>query len=292
MYQAFENFDNLLQCIREDKVSAGINAASAGRFPVRFVMFDNFKDCYDFVDHLTDNGVELQSIDCWLDSQYPDLLITYSKLSDKICSFIRSKEDNDIVIAPFSELARFYNNNRPDIEFDTLISDVKAIQASHIAYENQQRVYIPIVGLEAKMSKFYNDSQTRVWYYKNPLPQQNYRLIITNGSTYGVNGLDNNYSVVSTISEWLRLWRDQKMKRNIICTSRSIYAYAEYAQPDNAFDFVPCNSVYKFLTDGLGLHLSFLSNKEGTIQYWLDLAKEINIDSFDFKTFFNAKFLR
>lgn len=290
MYQAFENFDNLLQCIREDKVSAGINAASAGRFPVRFVMFDNFKDCYDFVDHLTDNGVELQSIDCWLDSQYPDLLITYSKLSDKICSFIRSKEDNDIVIAPFSELARFYNNNRPDIEFDTLISDVKAIQASHIAYENQQRVYIPIVGLEAKMSKFYNDSQTKVWYYKNPLPQQNYRLIITNGSTYGVNGLDNNYSVVSTISEWLRLWRDQKMKRNIICTSRSIYAYAEYAQPDNAFDFVPCNSVYKFLTDGLGLHLSFLSNKEGTIQYWLDLAKEINIDSFDFKTFFNAKF--
>lgn len=87
MYQAFENFDYLLQCVEEDKVSTGINAASAGRFPVRFVMFNNFKDCYDFVDHLTDNGVELQSVDCWLDSQYPDLLITYSKLSDKICSF-------------------------------------------------------------------------------------------------------------------------------------------------------------------------------------------------------------
>lgn len=290
MYEAFENFDYLLQCVKEDKVSTGINAASAGRFPVRFVMFDNFKDCYDFVDHLTDNGVELQSVDCWLDSQYPDLLITYSKLSDKICSFVSSKEDTDIVIAPFSELARFYNNNRPDIEFDALISDVKAIQASHTAYENHQRVYIPIVGLEAKMSKFFNDSQITVWYYKNPIPQQNYRLILTNGSTYGVNGLDNNYSVVNSVSEWLRLWRDQKMKRNIICTSRSIYAYAEYAQPDNAFDFEPCDSVYKFLTDGLGLHLRFLSNKEEAAQYWLELAKEINIESFDFKTFFNDKF--
>lgn len=290
MYEVFENFDYLLQCVKEDKVSTGINAASAGRFPVRFVMFDNFKDCYDFVDHLTDNGVELQSVDCWLDSQYPDLLITYSKLSDKICSFVSSKEDTDIVIAPFSELARFYNNNRPDIEFDALISDVKAIQASHTAYENHQRVYIPIVGLEAKMSKFFNDSQITVWYYKNPIPQQNYRLILTNGSTYGVNGLDNNYSVVNSVSEWLRLWRDQKMKRNIICTSRSIYAYAEYAQPDNAFDFEPCDSVYKFLTDGLGLHLRFLSNKEEAAQYWLELAKEINIESFDFKTFFNAKF--
>lgn len=290
MYEAFENFDYLLQCVKEDKVSTGINAASAGRFPVRFVMFDNFKDCYDFVDHLTDNGVELQSVDCWLDSQYPDLLITYSKLSDKICSFVSSKEYTDIVIAPFSELARFYNNNRPDIEFDALISDVKAIQASHTAYENHQRVYIPIVGLEAKMSKFFNDSQITVWYYKNPIPQQNYRLILTNGSTYGVNGLDNNYSVVNSVSEWLRLWRDQKMKRNIICTSRSIYAYAEYAQPDNAFDFEPCDSVYKFLTDGLGLHLRFLSNKEEAAQYWLELAKEINIESFDFKTFFNAKF--
>ena len=204
--------------------------------------------------------------------------------SDKICSFVRSKEDNDIVIAPFSELARFYNNNKPDIEFDTLISDIKAIQASHIAYRNHQRVYIPIVGLEAKMSKFYNDSQITVWDYKNPKPQRNYRLILTNGSTYGVNGLDNNYSVVSSVSEWLRLWRDQRMKRDIICTSRSIFAYAEYAQPDNAFDFVPCNSVHKFLTNGLGLHLSFLSSKEAD-KHWLELAKEINIESFDFKTF-------
>lgn len=191
----------------------GYAADQIEQLRTNYVMFDNFKDCYDFVDRLIDNGVELQSVDCWLDSQYPDSMITYSKLSNKIYSFVRSKEDTDIVIAPFSEIARFYNNNKPDIEFDTLISDVKTIEASHQAYENRQRVYIPIVGLEAKMSKFYNDSQITVWHYKNPAIQQNYHLILTEGTTYGVKRLENNYSVVSSVSEWLRLWRDQKWSK-------------------------------------------------------------------------------
>lgn len=81
-----------------------------------------------------------------------------------------------------------------------------------------------------------------------------------------------------------------KMEQNIICTSRSIYAYSEYAQPDNAFDFVTCNSVSDFLTRGLGLNLRFLSDKNEANAYWIKLAKEININSFDFKAFFNAKF--
>lgn len=289
MYKTFENLNALLECVEEDKVMTGINSAITGRFPVRFVMFDNFKDCYDFVDRLTGNGVELQSVDYWLDPQYPDLMITYSKLADKICSFVQNKEDVDVVIAPFSELARFYNNNS-DIEFDSLISTIKAIEATRQGYKNKQRAYIPIVGLEAKMSKFYNDSQIIVWYYKNPVPQQNYRLILSKNTTYGVNGLEHSYSIVNTVSEWLRLWRDQKMKHNIICTSSSIFAYSEYAQPDNAFDFITCTSVFDFLTQGLVLDLKFLSDKEGTKIYWKELAKEIDIEAFNFEAFFNAKF--
>lgn len=71
MYKTFENLNALLECVEEDKVMTGINSAITGRFPVRFVMFDNFKDCYDFVDRLTGNGVELQSVDYWLDPLSP-----------------------------------------------------------------------------------------------------------------------------------------------------------------------------------------------------------------------------
>ncbi len=80
------------------------------------------------------------------------------------------------------------------------------------------------------------------------------------------------------------------MKPNIICTSRSIFAFAEYAQPDNAFDFITCNSCREFLTQGLGLKLEFLSHEGTTSVHWETLAKVINAISFDFKKFFNAKF--
>lgn len=282
--------DVLFDYVNEDKVMTGINSATAGRFPVRFVLFDNFNDCYDFVDRLTCNGVELQSVDYWLDPEFPDLMITYSRLADRICSYVRDNEDTDIVIAPFSELARFYNNTTA-IEFDSLISTVKAIEASHKAYENKQRVYIPIVGLEAKMARYYHDSQITVWHYKNSTSQQNYKLILTNNTTFGVNGLENDYSVVKNVSEWLRLWRNPRnIKPEIICSSKSIFAFAEYAQPDNAFDFQTCTSVSDFLINALGLNLPFLADTESTHSYWEELAKEINISSFDFKTFFNEKF--
>jgi len=289
MYKEFANIDALMQHINDDKNISGIHSVTAGRFPVRFVLFDNFNDCYEFVGRLMENGVDLNSVNDWLDPKFPDILINYVKLSEKITSLVREKEIFDLVIAPFSELARFYDNES-NKEFDSLISTIKAIEASQNAFDSKQRVYIPIVGLEGKMSRFFEDSQIHIWYFKNQASQVNYRLILTNNSDYGVNGLEQKYSVVRNVSEWLRLWRGQQMKPNIICTSRSIFAFAEYAQPDNAFDFVTCASCCDFLTKGLGLKLEFLSHDGTSDVHWESLAKEINAISFDFKKFFNAKF--
>ncbi len=289
MYKEFGNIDALMHHINDDKKISGIHSATAGRFPVRFVLFNNFNDCYEFVGRLMEIGVALHSVNDWLDPQFPDILINYVKLSEKITSLVREKETSDLVIAPFSELARFYDNES-NKEFDSLISTIKAIEASQNAFDSKQRVYIPIVGLEGKMSRFFSDSQIHIWYFKNQVSQVNYRLILTNNSDYGVSGLEQKYSVVHNVSEWLRLWRDQQMKPNIICTSRSIFAFAGYAQPDNAFDFVACSSCSAFLTKGLGLKLDFLSH-DGTLDaHWESLAKEINVTSFDFKQFFNAKY--
>ena len=289
MFKSFNDIDSLMQYINDDKIITGIHSATAGRFPVRFIMFDNFPDCYNFVSRLMDKAVVLESVNEWLDPKYPDSILTYSQLSDKICSLVREHERQDFVIAPFSELARFYDNIKSG-EFDALVSDIKGIEASEIAFECRQRVYVPIVGLEAKMSRFYNDSQIHIWNVKSSLPQSNYRLILTNGTDYGVKGLENNFSVVNTVMDWLRLWRDQMMKKDIICTSQAIFALSEYAQPDNAFDFITCNSAFDLLTKGLNLKLSFLSDNENTKVYWEQLANEVNITSFDFTNFFNAKF--
>ena len=225
----------------------------------------------------------------WMDKDYPDVMTTYSKLSTLITDLLDQVPLNDLVIAPFSELARFYDNKN-NIEFDTLISSIKVNENSKGAYEINRRVYIPVVGLARKMSKFYEDSQTFIWYLKSDNQQLNYRLILTNGTDYGVKGVREKYSVVGNVWEWLEAWNNQELTRTIVSTSPSIYANAEYAQPDNAFTFCPCENVCDFLTDGLGLDLKFVTYNDEDEKYWERLAKEIDIDSFKFEQFFNSRF--
>ena len=70
--------------------------------------------------------------------------------------------------------------------------------------------------------------------------------------------LESKYTVVNTVTEWINAWRDGDVSQTIICTSRSIFANAEYAQPDNAFDYTTCRNVHDFLVKGLGLPLDIV----------------------------------
>ena len=147
----------------KDKEAEGIGSATRDRYPIRFVLFDNFRDCYNFVDYLQmERGVHVESVDHWIDSNYPDLMITHVELAERIADHIKKKSPNDCVIAPFSELARFYDNNKKKA-FDALIKTIKAIQATPEAVAKHQRVYIPLVGLEGKMDAFKEDSQIIIW---------------------------------------------------------------------------------------------------------------------------------
>jgi len=123
----FREMDALKTYIEEDKQAKGIDAFTLDRYPIRFVLFDNFRDCYDFVDFLqTEQGIHVESVDHWIDSNYPDLLITHVELASRIAEHIKRKSPNDCVIAPFSELARFYDNEDKK-SFDALIKTIKAI---------------------------------------------------------------------------------------------------------------------------------------------------------------------
>ena len=49
MYKAFQHFDDLKRAVEEDKLATGMGAATLDRYPIRFVLFDNFRECYEFV---------------------------------------------------------------------------------------------------------------------------------------------------------------------------------------------------------------------------------------------------
>ena len=278
----------LMRAVEEDKNATGTSAFTANRYPVRFVLFDNFRDCREFVSRQAQDNVFFQSIDLWLKNDFPDSIITHSELATKICNYVRECT-LDSLIAPFSELARFYNNKTSN-EFNSLISTIKSVESSQKNYDDHRRVYIPIVGLYGKMSKFNEDSQSTIWYLKSADHQLNYRLILTDGTTYGVQNLETKYTVVKTVNEWINVWRVGDVSQTIICTSRSIFANAEYAQPDNAFDYTTCYNVYDFLVKGLCLPLDIVEYETIEECFWSKLAKEIDINSFNLTNFFNSRF--
>lgn len=286
MYKCFSHIDELMAEVRSDKWCNEALSGTLDRYPVRFVLFDNFRESRDFVSTMqTEMGCMVKNVNDWLDNDFDDRMMTYSKLARHIEDFVDSQTRKDYVLAPFSELARFYDN-RGKAEFDALVKTIKGKEARHWG----SRLYIPIVGLEGKMSKFHDDSQIIIWYLKSNDKQLDYRLIMTDNSVYGINGLEDSFSVIHNVRQWVELWRDENALPTIVSTSPSLFANADYAQPDNAFSFTVCHNVYQFLTTGLGLDLSDVEYKLSEEKYWLRLAAEINIQNFSFEKFFNGYF--
>lgn len=291
MLKTFTSLESLLWEVHADRNIEGDGASTANRFPVRFVLFDNFRDCSTFVEdclHLP--NIAIQRIEDWMDNEYPDQFRSHKFIADKILHLIQEHPTEYRIIMPFSELARFYNNEPGSMEFDALIATVKGYDTSKIGYEHKQRIYIPIVGLEGKMQHFRDDSQSFIWYYHNADHQLDYRLILTNNTTYGVQGLNIKYSIAHNLTEWLGYWRYPDLKQNIISVSRSIFSHEGYAKPDNAFTFCTCKNAYQFLTKGLKLDMDCIPYREDESPYWEILASKINVSNFRFEQFFNEQF--
>lgn len=281
MYSEYNSFEELKAVVVADREQSGIDVSTRNRYPIRFVLFDNFRDCSMFVDFVQEEmDAIVQSVDKWIDPDYPDLMITYTELAERIQTHIRKMDGANCVIAPFSELARFYENDKKKT-FDALLKTIKAIEAGNKSFNNHQRVYVPIVGLEGKMESFKSDSQSTIWRLRSEDKGLTYRLVITNGETFGVQGLEKHYTVVHTIQEWLNIWKDadKQVTPNIICTSKSIYGNAIFAQPDNAFSFVPCNDAYEFITKGLQLQFGGMTKVLGDGENWEELASQIDISN-------------
>ena len=291
MLKTFDDITKLYDEVIRDREFVGEGSATADRFPVRFVLFDNFQDCSDFVDELmrsVDMGIK--HINDWLDSDYPDTMISHKRLADNIKSLILDHSKKYWVVMPFSELSRFYNNQPEKAEFNTLISTIKGFDSAGGGYMIKQRIYIPIVGLEGKMEYFKDDSQSFIWYYHKVDSPNDYRLILTDSTTYGVQNLESKFTIADSVKNWLGCWKYPEMKENIICTSHSIFAHADYAQPDNAFSYVVCHNAYEFLTKGLHLDVDCIDYREEDSIYWGMLAGQVDIDHFKFEQFFNEKF--
>ena len=285
MYKSFTSLDELFGYLTEEKNWTGAEVGLHNRYPVRFVLFDNFADFNEFIVNRPE-GIYKYSIESMLDKESPDEFLSYTELSRDIRSFTKKVPANDFIIYPFSEMARFYDNSE-NKEFDALIKTIRGEQAPEDSQLAHVRIYIPIVGMQGKMGKFMDDNITFVWEYKSGIEKGIYDLVITDGTTYGVSGLADKHTVVSNLYEWLKLWeKGDAVKQTIICTSPNVFVNSHFARPDNAFVYHECKNAYQFLTTGL--HLDFGITEEPSSEempYWEQLAEEIDINTFVFEDF-------
>lgn len=287
-----ENIAQLIELVKEDKLTQNASTYLRDRYPIRFVLFDNFNDSFEFVSQLMDCGCILKSVEDWVDPEYPDIMLTYNDLSRRIKNFIQNETlpSNDYIIAPFSELARFYDNNERKT-FESLLRTIKGIESTSEAWNNHQRIYIPIVGLEGKMQSILPDTQIIIWQLKSD-KQSNYNLILCH-ELYGVKGLEKNYTLINNVHDWLQYWKNSVSKehKSIISISEAIMANAEYAQPDNAFEYKICTDIYCFLTRGLNLDFGELKYSANDEYLWrrlaedIDLSKDFDLNEFVFEQF-------
>lgn len=286
MYKSFQSMQELFAYIREDKDRKDQEAAMRNRYPVRFVLFENFADFYEFISKRPQNIFNFPIVDL-IDAEHPDIFPTCTELGQAIDKNVSNPPANDYVVFPFSEMCRFYEQN----EFSALVKTIKGLEPPEDAQLYQMRVYIPIVGMQGKMTKFMSDARAFVWEYKSTEQKGIYRLILTNGSTYGVSGLEEYYTVVRNLQQWLELWKKGKnVRKDIICTSQSIYLNAQNAQLDNAFCYVVCDNAYEFLTRGLSLDFGNVTAKEEEMPMWEKLSALIGIENFDLQNFVNELF--
>lgn len=289
MYTTFNTLEELCQAIDTDKHWTGAESALRDRYPMRFVLFEDFTDFYAFTGACQNLGVFVQSIEGWLPEGQDDLLLTYSQLADRFEEYVMSLPANDFVIAPFSEVARFYDNERY-AEFDSLVKTIRLINATEVAQQGHQRIYVPIIGMQGKMNKFKNDPNMHIWELNSNGDGQRYRLIVSRDGTYGIKGIDEKFTICHNMREWIGLWKSAAgVKHDIICISKAIADNAQHAQPDNAFEYVTCSNAYKMLTDGLGIEFPGIEEKEAEMPFWEQLASSIDVYGFDFCAFVSQR---
>jgi len=276
MYKEFEEIEQLFAFIDDDKASGD------SRYPIRFVLFDGFEPCNQFVN-------EGQHRYKWNFINIVEILNSDESFPSRsnVFSFLKKEIDTsatDSVVMPFSELARFYNNN----DFCALISGLKLIENGN-NYAQKRRIYIPLVGLKGRMSNFIKEIEIKILYYKSPEPVKPFNLTITK-NTFGVKGLEKRYTVVNSLRQWLNIWRDSQPKKDIISLSAPISGLRHNATPDNAFEFAECNSVYDFLTKCLKLDFYGISYKSEDEPFWQKIASDISVENFDFEKYIASKF--
>lgn len=283
MLKELPNFDSLVETIWRDKEVLGIKSSNDNRFPIRFILLNNFKQMRQLVTIFATRGVKLSKIEDSL--PFEDGWLTWSKLIQDIDSVLLNQEF-DSVIAPFSEVIRFYESNDLKIFISNIISKQSNL------YQPNRRVYLPVVGLDGQRLKLFDDFNALpdVWVLSNSTNDTE-KISLWLGANEIMKKNKRFVQITNTI-QWLQHWRIDDT-RPILCSSNPIKDYFSNTLPDSVFDIEYIENHFGFITKVLKVNVPF-DYKHEDDTYWSKLSENIaricEKDKCEFKRYFISRF--
>lgn len=258
----FESLEELQKAIAED---ATTNDVLARRYPVRFIMLDNFKTFTDLTTFLLEKDVKPVNLEDVIDENTPDEWITVDMIKEVISNCTVSS-----LITPFSELVRFYDDKR----FRGFFNEVSLYECQK--YPNI-RIYLPIIGLENRFTDFlrhFGRIQESAPIWKCNTGKQTVNVYLTKLTEFKIPEKKDT-CVLHNLREWLRFWKTTAPKDKVICQSKPLYAYDKYAKPDNIFVFNKIGNAHDFITNFYELNIP-IAYKPEEEAYWKELLSYIS----------------
>lgn len=277
----FESYDDLLTEIKRDMEDGDPLRC---RYPVRFIMLNNFNVFTRFALDLGVLGVQALNLEDLLKQDEPDGWIT----TDDLKTAIKACTENTLV-TPFSELVRFYS----DTDFKGFFNEIMLTEDIDHPHK---RIYIPLIGLQNRFSSFLNgfariEESAPVWAY---LEEEHKTEVFLTQIKNATNSFGQKSKIVclNTVYEWLRFWKNQAPQTQIICSSGPIYRRNKYSVPDNIFTFKYVENAHEYIESFLGITIPFPYEKHEE-KYWSQLLKDIlktGPAAFGFNSFVCSRF--
>lgn len=279
---------SVFQSLKELEVA--INADKRGdeflnRYPFRFVLFYDYKNFDTFIQtRYSKGGTNMHSLDKALLGD--DQLLTRQSLFTWIKQKTLDSSGKDSVVFPISEIARFYD----DQSFKALIGTIKGTENPR---HDQQRVYLPFIGQQSRLlDNFADDSSIIIWDNCNQGKSSPYNLIIANNDIgLGIKGLSNEYSICSSLRDWVELWLPYKgVKHKIILSSKTAFDKKDSLKSDNVIDVKFCSDIKSLLSTLLNEDLNIMPSHKRDERFWKNLSSQIDLTNFNPDSFLRKTF--
>lgn len=252
--------------IHNDKQSL---AASAKRFPIRYIFFNNRKDYLEF-------GNRIQPFTKGV--FYLRTLVSGDKwVTGPIISSFFNDIDQDSLVYDFSEIIRFLD----DKAFNSVLTGISSKEAI-----GNFRIYVPIFALKDRFLSVFWDSFYRktewapVWAVSGDIEKIDiYQL----NFPLDLNDLVNPaYFIVNNAQDWFKFLDHQTT--NIISCSDTLSRLLKNLLPDNYFDYKIINNIKDFLRVVMNKDIEITYDSEDE-EYWKNIlnifSSNQNIPNFE-----------